>query len=235
MTQKERMLAGLPYKAWMDGLPEERARAQRACWEFNRLPPDARAERTALLRGLFGRTGEHLHIEEPFHCDLGYNIEVGEWFYANYNCVILDVCRVTIGDNVMFAPNVAIYAAGHPVHPAARNSGYEYGQPVAIGNNVWLGGNTVVTPGVTIGDNVVVGAGSVVTRDIPANVVAAATPAACCAPSPKRTRIIILKTGNSTWIGAPSFDALRAAIRPGAVRKEARLRALLRDAPERRA
>lgn len=89
MTQKERMLAGLPYKAWMDGLPEERARAQRACWEFNRLPPDARAERTALLRGLFGRTGEHLHIEEPFHCDLGYNIEVGEWFYANYNCVIL--------------------------------------------------------------------------------------------------------------------------------------------------
>ena len=91
MTQKERMLAGLPYKAWMDGLPEERARAQRACWEFNRLPPDARAERTALLRGLFGRTGEHLHIEEPFHCDLGYNIEVGEWFYANYNCVILDV------------------------------------------------------------------------------------------------------------------------------------------------
>ena len=162
MTQKERMLAGLPYKAWMDGLPEERARAQRACWEFNRLPPDARAERTALLRGLFGRTGEHLHIEEPFHCDLGYNIEVGEWFYANYNCVILDVCRVTIGDNVMFAPNVAIYAAGHPVHPAARNSGYEYGQPVAIGNNVWLGGNTVVTPGVTIGDNVVVGAGSVV-------------------------------------------------------------------------
>ena len=160
----------------VDGLPEERARAQRACWEFNRLPPDARAERTALLRGLFGRTGEHLHIEEPFHCDLGYNIEVGEWFYANYNCVILDVCRVTIGDNVMFAPNVAIYAAGHPVHPAARNSGYEYGQPVTIGNNVWLGGNTVVTPGVTIGDNVVVGAGSVVTRDIPANVVAAGNP-----------------------------------------------------------
>ena len=234
MTQKERMLAGLPYKAWMDGLPEERARAQRACWEFNRLPPDARAERTALLRGLFGRTGEHLHIEEPFHCDLGYNIEVGEWFYANYNCVILDVCRVTIGDNVMFAPNVAIYAAGHPVHPAARNSGYEYGQPVAIGNNVWLGGNTVVTPGVTIGDNVVVGAASSpgTSRQM---LLRRATPAACCAPSPKRTRIIILKTGNSTWIGTPSFDALRAAIRPGAVRKAARLRALLRDAPERRA
>ena len=235
MTQKERMLAGLPYKAWMDGLPEERARAQRACWEFNRLPPDARAERTALLRGLFGRTGEHLHIEEPFHCDLGYNIEVGEWFYANYNCVILDVCRVTIGDNVMFAPNVAIYAAGHPVHPAARNSGYEYGQPVAIGNNVWLGGNTVVTPGVTIGDNVwwVRAASSPGTsRQM---LLRRATPAACCAPSPKRTRIIILKTGNSTWIGAPSFDALRAAIRPGAVRKAARLRALSRDAPGRRA
>ena len=92
MTQKERMLAGLPYKAWMDGLPEERARAQRACWEFNRLPPDARAERTALLRGLFGRTGEHLHIEEPFHCDLGYNIEVGEWFLQGDHWRQCDVC-----------------------------------------------------------------------------------------------------------------------------------------------
>ena len=129
MTQKERMLAGLPYKAWMDGLPEERARAQRACWEFNRLPPDARAERTALLRGLFGRTGEHLHIEEPFHCDLGYNIEVGEWCYANYNCVILDVCRGTSGDNVMCAPNVNTV-----VTPG-----------VTIGDNVVVGAGSVVT------------------------------------------------------------------------------------------
>lgn len=165
-----------PIRQWWTACRRNAPGAQRACWEFNRLPPDARAERTALLRGLFGRTGEHLHIEEPFHCDLGYNIEVGEWFYANYNCVILDVCRVTIGDNVMFAPNVAIYAAGPSGTPGRAQFGLRVRPAVAIGNNVWLGGNTVVTPGVTIGDNVVVGAGSVVTRDIPANVVAAGNP-----------------------------------------------------------
>ena len=176
MNQKERMLAGLPYKAWLDGLPEERARAQRACWEFNRLPPDARAECTAILRGLLGKAGENFHIEAPFHCDLGYNIEIGDWFYANYNCVILDVAKVTIGENVQFAPNVAIYTAGHPIHPGARNSGYEYGIPIAIGSNVWIGGNTVVLPGVTVGDNAVIGAGSVVTRNSPANTVAAGNP-----------------------------------------------------------
>lgn len=176
MDQKERMLAGLPYKAWLDGLPEERARAQRTCWEYNRLPPDAREERTALLRGLFGKTGGHFHLEQPFHCDLGYNITLGDWFYANYNCVILDVARVAIGENVQFAPNVAIYTAGHPIHPDARNSGYEYGIPVTIGDNVWIGGNTVVLPGVTIGDNAVIGAGSVVTKDVPADTVAAGNP-----------------------------------------------------------
>lgn len=222
----------------MDGLPEERARGA-AC--LLGIQPSAGRMRVQSARrccaACSAERASICHIEEPFHCDLGYNIEVGEWFYANYNCVILDVCRVTIGDNVMFAPNVAIYAAGHPVHPAARNSGYEYGQPVAIGNNVWLGGNTVVTPGVTIGDNVVVGAGSVVTRDIPANVVAAGNPC--------RVLRAITEADADYYFKDRKFDvdwARRAlmrfvrAIRPGAVRKAARLPGLIaRDAPERRA
>lgn len=129
-----------------------------------------------LLKTLFGKTGERLWIEQPFHCDYGWNIELGEHFYANYNLTILDVGKVTIGKNVMCAPNVAIYTAGHPVHPQSRSSGYEYGIPVTIGDNVWIGGNAVILPGVTIGSNAVIGAGSVVTRDIPDNVIAAGNP-----------------------------------------------------------
>lgn len=106
-------------------------------------------------------------INPPFYCDYGSNIEVGKNFFANYNCTIIDVAKVKIGDNCFMAPNVAIYTAGHPVHPDARNSAYEYGKAITIGDNVWIGGNTVICPGVTIGSNVVIGAGSVVTRDIP--------------------------------------------------------------------
>lgn len=119
---------------------------------------------------------EGAFINPPFYCDYGFHITVGKNFYANYNCTILDVARVTIGDNCFMAPNVAIYTAGHPIHPATRNSAYEYGKAVAIGDNVWIGGNTVVCPGVTIGSNVVIGAGSVVTKDIPDWCVAAGNP-----------------------------------------------------------
>lgn len=106
-------------------------------------------------------------VNPPFYCDYGKRIHVGKNFFANYNCTILDVADVTIGDNCLMAPNVAIYTAGHPVHPDSRNSGYEYGKKVTIGDNVWIGGNTVICPGVTIGSNVVIGSGSVVTKDIP--------------------------------------------------------------------
>ena len=115
-------------------------------------------------------------IEPPFICDYGGNIHVGENFWANYGLTVLDVGRVTVGDNVLIAPNVSIYAAGHPIHPASRNSGYEYGAGVTLGNNVWVGGSAVILAGVTVGDNAVIGAGSVVTRDIPANVIAAGNP-----------------------------------------------------------
>lgn len=176
MDQRERMERGLPYKAWQDGLPQERAACKAKIYELNMLPPAEHERIPALLKELFGRTGKSVWLEPPFHCDYGRNIEVGENFYANYGLTILDVGKVTIGDNVMIAPNVSIYAAGHPVHPASRNSGYEYGAPVAIGSNVWIGGSVVILPGVTIGDGAVIGAGSVVTRDIPAGVIAAGNP-----------------------------------------------------------
>ncbi|NQX44278.1 sugar O-acetyltransferase [Paenibacillus tritici] len=176
MNQKERMLAGLPYKAWLDGLTEERTAARLLVHQFNGLRPDEHEERDALIRSLFGMTGEIVHIEAPFRCDYGSNITVGNNFYANFNCTILDVGKVTIGDNVMFAPNVSLYTAGHPIHPDSRNSGYEYGIAITIGNNVWIGGNVIVNPGVTIGNNVVIGAGSVVTKDIPDNVIAVGSP-----------------------------------------------------------
>lgn len=176
MNQKERMLAGLPYKAWLDGLEEERELCKQKVYEFNLLPPKERSRIPALLKELLGKTGDSLWVEPPFHCDYGWNIEVGENFFANYNLTILDVGKVTIGKNVMIAPNVSIYTAGHPVHPDSRNSGYEYGIPITIGDNVWIGGSVVILPGVTIGNNAVIGAGSVVTKDIPDNAIAAGSP-----------------------------------------------------------
>ena len=176
MNQKERMLKGLPYKAWLDGLSEERMEAKLKIYEYNMCRPDKKEKMTKLIKSILGKTGQEIHIEQPFHCDYGTNIEVGENFYSNYNCIMLDVGKITIGKNVMFAPNVSIYTAGHPVHPDSRNSGYEYGIPVTIGDNVWVGGSVVINPGVTIGNNVVIGSGSVVTKDIPDNVIAVGNP-----------------------------------------------------------
>lgn len=176
MNQKERMLAGLPYKAWLDGLSEERLTTKKRIYDYNLLDPTDQATQKDSLKTILGKTGKDITIEAPFHCDYGSNIYIGENFFANYHCVMLDVAPITIGDNVMFAPNVSLYTAGHPVHPLSRNSGYEYGKPITIGNNVWLGGNVVVNPGVTIGDNVVVGSGSVITKDLPANSIAVGNP-----------------------------------------------------------
>jgi acetyltransferase-like isoleucine patch superfamily enzyme len=176
MNQKERMLAGLPYKAWLDELPKDRLQNKKKVHEYNLLPPEDEIKVDEVIRSILGKSGSNIHIEQPFHCDYGKNIEVGNNFFANYNCTILDVGKVIIGDNVMFAPNVSIYTAGHPIHPESRNTGYEYGIAITIGDNVWLGGNVVITPGITIGKNVVIGAGSVVTKDIPDNVIAVGSP-----------------------------------------------------------
>lgn len=128
-----------------------------------------------IVEELLGKS-DKAFINPPFYCDYGSHIETGKNFFANYNCTIIDVAKVVIGDNCMMAPNVAIYTAGHPVHPVSRNSLYEYGIGVTIGDNVWIGGNTVILPGVHIGSNTVIGAGSVVTKDLPDWVVAAGNP-----------------------------------------------------------
>lgn len=175
-TDKEKMLAGEPYLAFCDELVQERDRAKGVVYAYNNLPPSAMEERTQLLKQFLGSTRQQLLIEQPFSCDYGYNIHVGENFYANTGCTILDGAKVTFGDNVLLAPNVSIYTAGHPVNVARRMAGWEYAYPVTIGHNVWIGGNVVILPGVSIGDNTIIGGGSVVTKDIPANVIAVGNP-----------------------------------------------------------
>ena len=176
VNQKERMLAELPYKAWMDGLPEERLRAKSLAFEYNRLHPSEENRKRSLLEELLGKIGKSIKIEPAFQCDYGYNIEVGENFYANHNLVILDVGKVRIGNNVMFGPNVSLVTAGHPLDVNLRNEGYEYGIAITIEDNVWLGANVVVNPGVHIGRNSVIGSGSVVAKDVEANSVYAGVP-----------------------------------------------------------
>ncbi len=174
MTQFERMLSGLEYHA-DEETREKMMRTRFLLQEYNSVAPDNMERKREILRELLGRTGENFYIEPPFHCDYGCNMEIGENFYANYNLTVLDCCKITIGDDVLFGPNVTIAAAGHPIHPESRKK-YEYGIPVTIGNNVWIGANVVICPDVTIGDGSVIGAGSVVTKDIPPNVVAFGNP-----------------------------------------------------------
>lgn len=175
-TEKQKMLSGRPYKAFGEELFTERQRAKDLVFRLNQLHPSSLDERNRILRELLGKTGERFFIEPPFRCDYGYNISIGENFYANYNLTVIDCAEVRIGDNVLIAPNVGIYTGGHPVHPEPRIMEYEYAFPVVIGKNVWIGGHVVINPGITIGDNSVIGAGSVVTRDIPSDVIAVGNP-----------------------------------------------------------
>ncbi len=176
-SEKEKCRKGQLYDANNDReLIEERQRCKEICFEYNRLSLLQTDQREQILRRLLGRTGSHFLIEQPFYCDYGYNIEIGENFYANVNCVILDGAKVTFGDNVFVAPNCGFYTAGHPFDVDQRNRGLEYAYPITVGNNVWIGAQVCVLPGVTIGDNCVIGAGSVVTRDIPPHSLAVGNP-----------------------------------------------------------
>lgn len=174
MTNKERRDREMVYISDASVMEEQKA-TRKILREFNTCDPSDFDRLAVLTKQLLGKS-DGAFINPPFYCDYGFHIETGKNFFANYNCTILDVARVTIGDNCQFAPNVSIYTAGHPVHPETRGTMYEYGISVTIGNNVWIGGSTVILPGVHIGDNVVIGAGSVVTKDIPAGTIAAGNP-----------------------------------------------------------
>ena len=157
-------------------LLEERATAKGLCYEFNQLHPSDEDGQQALIKKLLGKTKGTFCIVAPFWCDYGYNIEIGENFFANHNAVILDCAKVTFGDNVFVAPNCGFYTAGHPIDFERRNKGLEYAYPITVGDNVWIGGGVQVMPGVTIGSNVVIGGGSIVVKDIPSNSMAVDNP-----------------------------------------------------------
>lgn len=177
MSEKEKCINGELYDANNDAeLIAERQQCKDTCYKYNQLMPSETIQREEIIKRLFGRTGRHFLIEQPFYCDYGYNIEIGENFYSNVNCVILDGAKVTFGDNVFIAPNCGFYTAGHPFDVSQRNSGLEYARPITIGNNVWIGAQVCVLPGVTIGDDCVIGAGSVVNKDIPSGSLAVGNP-----------------------------------------------------------
>ena len=177
MSEKERMLAGRLYLPFDEELGSDNKNARMLTRLLNISTEEQQDYRKILLNQLFKSTGDNIYIEPPFRTDYGCNTSIGENFYANYDCIILDVCSVTIGRNVFFAPRVCIYTAAHPIDAAVRNSLLEFGRPVSIGDDVWVGGNVVINPGVKIGSNVVIGSASVVVKDIPDGVIAAGNPA----------------------------------------------------------
>lgn len=177
MTEKEKMLRQMLYDANYDiELINERKRAKSYCYEYNNLHPDKETEQKQIIDRLLGKHKENFCILPPFWCDYGYNIEIGDNFFANHNTVILDGAKVEFGDNVFIAPNCGFYTAGHPIDYERRNKGLEYAYPIKVGNNVWIGGGTHVMPGVTIGSNVVIGGGSIVVNDILDNSLAVGNP-----------------------------------------------------------
>ncbi|HCL74744.1 sugar O-acetyltransferase [Stutzerimonas nitrititolerans] len=176
-TEKQKMLAGELYNAADAELQVDMTATMEWLSRYNAavaLPVD---ERRQLLVERFAAVGEDVNIRPPFHCDYGFNISLGEGVFLNFNCVILDVVAVTIGDRTQIGPGVQILTADHPREAAQRESGLEFGRPVSIGRNVWIGGGAIILPGVTIGDDVLIGAGSVVTRDVPSGSTAFGNPA----------------------------------------------------------
>ena len=173
-TEKQKMLAGELYNALDKEISEERVITRLLLKRLNETAENESALRTEILRELLPNAGENLWIQPPFYCDYGYNLKIGEKVFFNFNCVVLDVTYVTIGSRTLFGPNVQVYTATHPLDFQERASGLEYAKPISIGEDVWIGGSAVICPGVTIGDRTVIGAGSVVTKNIPADVFAAA-------------------------------------------------------------
>ncbi len=176
MTEKEKMLSGIKYNALDPDLITELNIVKERLQQYNQIPPTNLKERDKLIRQILGKTGDVIFINQPFYCDYGKHIEVGERFFANFNLTILDEAMVHIGKDCFIGPNVSIYTACHSTNPIERNSRQEWAEPITIGDNCWLGGNVTILPGVTIGDNVTIGAGSVVVKDIPSNCIAVGNP-----------------------------------------------------------
>lgn len=176
-SEKEKMLAGELYLASDAELVKERFQARQLMKTFNDSLPDAISIRASILKKLLGKTGKDFWIEPPFYCDYGYNIFAGDQVFFNFNCTILDVNKVSIGDRCMFGPSVQIYAATHPLNWKERGTLLEFGQPVTIGSDVWVGGGAIICPGVKIGDRSVIAAGAVVTKDVPPDTLVGGNPA----------------------------------------------------------
>jgi len=174
-TEREKMLAGELYNPLDPELVAARDRARDLCQDLNATREAHQEERRRILREIFGAGGDEVWLQPPFFCDYGSNITLGKKCFFNFNCIVLDVCQVTIGDHVLFGPAVQIYTATHPLNAELRRR-QEYAKPITIGSDVWVGGGAIICPGVTIGSRTVIGAGSVVTRDIPAGVFAAGNP-----------------------------------------------------------
>ncbi|ENM5843552.1 sugar O-acetyltransferase [Vibrio mimicus] len=177
MTEREKMLSGEYYDPSDAELVKLRFKARLLTEKLNQTSVSCPDKRVEIIKSLLGSTGNSIHIESTFNCDYGLNIHVGENFYANFGCVILDVAEVCIGDNCFIAPQVGIYTATHPIDPIQRNSGLEFGKPIRIGNNCWIGGHATINPGVTLGDNIIVASGAVVTKSFGSNVVIGGNPA----------------------------------------------------------
>lgn len=177
MTEKEKMAKGFPYNANDPELLRELNATKEIIWKYNNLNPSLIDERTALIKELLGRTGDKFLIIQPFFCDYGSNIEIGDNFISNFGFTVLDEAKVIIGKHAFIGPNVSIYTACHPIDYKKRNQNVEWAKPVTIGDNVWIGGSTTICPGVSIGNNVVIGAGSVVVKNILSNRVAVGNPA----------------------------------------------------------
>lgn len=176
-TEKEKMLAGELYVVNCPELAADNKRISEWMVRYNASLAKSSEERHALLKEAFGSVGDGVNIRPPFHCDYGYNIHIGAGSFMNFNCVILDVAKVTIGEKTMIGTAVQIVTADHPRDPVQREQLLEFGRPITIGSNVWIGSGAIILPGVTIGDNAIIGAGSVVTKDIPANAIAMGNPA----------------------------------------------------------